>query len=111
MFIFRPLFWFKKQKKRYNKNNIDNYLDNDFLDCNDGYVLVNRKCIKYSFKATYQTKADNEKVTLINYIPNKITEMVVDGIQVKEKQNKFYTFPLSGNHIVYIIINITNWPL
>ena len=44
----------------------------------------------------------------MDYIPNKITEMVVDGIQVKEKQNNFYTFPLSGNHIVYIIINITN---
>ena len=44
----------------------------------------------------------------MNYIPNKITEMVVDGIQVKEKQNIFYTFPLSGNHIMYILINITN---
>ena len=100
--LFFGIFFGLRGKKR------DNNLDNDFLDCNDGYVLVNRKCIKYSFKATYQTKADNEKVTLINYIPNKITEMVVDGIQVKEKQNKFYTFPLSGNHIIYIIINITN---
>ena len=34
--------------------------------------------------------------------------MVVDGIQIKEKQNIFYTFPLSGNHIVYILLNITN---
>ena len=36
----------------------------------------------------------------MNYIPNNITEMVVDGILVKEKQNKFYTFHLSGNHII-----------
>ena len=44
----------------------------------------------------------------MNYLPNKITEMVVDSIQVKEDKNNFYTFPLSGTHTVYILINITN---
>ena len=44
----------------------------------------------------------------MNYIPNNITEMIVDGIQVKEKQNTFYIFPSSGNHIVYTLININN---
>jgi len=34
--------------------------------------------------------------------------MVVDGIQVKEDKNNFYSFPLSGTHTVYIFINITN---
>ena len=91
-----------------NDNNNENNLDNDSLDNNDNSVLVNGKQIKYSFKATYQTKKDNEKIKLMNYIPNKITEMVVDGIQVKEVQDNFYTFPLSGNHTVYILINITN---
>ena len=44
----------------------------------------------------------------MNYIPNKITEMVVDGIEVNEGNDNFYTFPLSGNHTVYFLINITN---
>ena len=44
----------------------------------------------------------------MNYIPNKITEMVIDGIQVKEGQDNFYTFPSRGNHTVYILINVTN---
>ena len=97
-----------KKRDKNNENSIDNNLDNDFLDCNNGSVLVNGRQIKYSFKATYQTKSDNEKIKLMNYIPNKITEMIVDGIQVKEKQNIFYTVPLSGSHTIYILINITN---
>ena len=105
-FIFRHFFWFKNQKKRH--NNIDNNIDNDFLDYNNGSVFVNGKQRKYSFKATYQTKENNEKIKLMNYIPNKITEMVVDGIEVNEGNDNFYTFPLSGNHTVYILINITN---
>jgi len=104
--LFFGIFFGLKSKKR--EKNIDNNLDNEFLNCNDDYILVNGRCIKYSFKATYQIKADNENVKLMDYIPNKITEMVVDGIQVKEKENRFYSFPLSGNHIVYILINITN---
>ena len=107
--LFLGIYFGLKSKKRdNNKNNIDNNLDNDFLDCNDDSVLVNGKCIKYSFKATYQTKTNNEKNKLMNYIPNKITEMVIDGIQVKEGQDNFYTFPSRGNHTVYILINVTN---
>ena len=107
LILFLGIFFGLKIKKR--DNNIDNNnLDNELLNCDDGYVLANGKCIKYSFKATYQTKSDNAKIKLMNYIPNKMTEMIVDGFQVKEKQNNFYTFPLSGNHIVYILINITN---
>ena len=36
--------------------------------------------------------------------------MIIDGNQVDEeqKQNNFYTFPLSGNHTVCILIEITN---
>ena len=106
LILFFGIFYGLRSKKR--EKNIDNNFDNGFLNCNDGYVLVNGRCIKYSFKATYQTKADNENVKLIYYIPNKITEMIADDIQIKEKQDRFYTFPLSGNHTVYILINITN---
>ena len=44
----------------------------------------------------------------MRYIPNKKTEMIADSIQVKGEKNNFYTFPLSGNHTIYIIININN---
>jgi len=106
LILFFGIYFGLKIKKR--NNNIDNNLDNDILDYNNGSVLVNEKQIKYSFKATYQTKENNEKIKLMNYIPNKITEMIIDGIQVKEKENIFYIFPLCGNHTVYILINITN---
>lgn len=52
-FIFRHFFGLRIEKRH---NNIDNNLDNDFLDYNNGSVFVNGKLIKYSFKATYQTK-------------------------------------------------------
>ena len=106
LILFLGIFFGLRIKKRH--NNVDNNLDNDFLDYNNGSILVNGKQIKYSFKATYQTKKDNEKIKLMNYIPNKITEMVVDGIEVNEGNDNFYTFPLSGNHTVYFLINITN---
>ena len=49
-------------------------------------ILVNGKCIKYSFKATFETKNNSEKIWIMRYIPNKITEMVVDGIQEKGRK-------------------------
>ena len=110
LILFLGIFFGLRIKKRHNNidNNLDNNLDNDFLDYNNGSVFVNGKLIKYSFKATYQTKKNNEKIKLMNYIPNKITEMVIDGIEVNKGKDNFYTFPLSGNHTVYILINITN---
>ena len=109
LILFLGIFFGLRIKNRH--NNIDNNLDNDFLDYNNGSVFVNGKQIKYSFKATYQTKAKNEKIKLMNYIPNKINEMVVDGIELNEGKDNFYIFPLSGNHTVYILINITNCTL
>jgi len=46
----------------------------------------------------------------MNYMPNTITEMIVDGIQENEekKQNNSYTFHSNGKHIVCILINMTN---
>ena len=54
LILFLGIFFGLRIKKRH--NNIDNNLDNDFLDYNNGSILVNGKQIKYSFKATYQTK-------------------------------------------------------
>ena len=88
LILFFGTYFGLKIKKR--NNNIDNNLDNDFLDSNDDSILVNGKQIKYSFKATYQTKKENE---IMNYLPNKINEMVVDGIQIKEGKDNFFTFP------------------
>jgi len=90
-------------------NYIDNNLDTSALD--DNYIL-DTECAnkKYSFKAIYHTNSDYENVTLINYLPNKIEDMIVDGFEVneEEKQNNWYNFLSKGNHIVCILINITN---
>jgi uncharacterized BrkB/YihY/UPF0761 family membrane protein len=58
LILFFGIFVGLRGKKKL--NNIDNNLDNNLLDCNNGYILVNGKCIKYLFTATYQAKADNE---------------------------------------------------
>ena len=73
LILFLGIFFGLRIKTRHNNinNNLENNLDNDFLDYNNGSILVNGKQIKYSFKATYQTKKDNEKIKLMNYIPNK----------------------------------------
>ena len=65
---------------------------------------------KYSFKANYHTNQYYENVKLMNYIPDRIIDMIVDGIQVNEGQyqNNWYTFHSSGNHIVCILIDITH---
>ena len=73
---------------------------------NLGYELVCGRCIKYSFKTTYETKSDNEYITLINELPNNIIEMTVDGKNEQPSQN--FKFPFSGRHIVYMLINMTN---
>ena len=73
LILFLGIFFGLRIKTRHNNinNNLENNLDNDFLDYNNGSILVNGKQIKYSFKSTYQTKKDNEKIKLMNYIPNK----------------------------------------
>ena len=86
-------------------------LDTKVLDSNNSYIL-DSECInkKYSFKTIYYINSSNETVKLMNYMPNKIINMIVDGIEENEekKQNNSYTFSSSGKHIVCILINITN---
>ena len=81
-------------------------INKECINCNQGYDLVNKKCIKYSFKAVYKSDFDNENIKLIDTLPTDIIEMTVDGIKVEPSKN--YTFLLSGNHIVHILIDITN---
>ena len=63
-------------------NNIDNNLDTRAL-----YYKLDPECMnkKYSFKAIYHSNSDYENITLMNYLTNKIEDMIVDGIQVNEE--------------------------
>ena len=58
----------------------------------------------------YYTNSNNEYIKLMNYLPNIIEDMIVDGIEDNEEiiHNNWYSFHSSGNHIVCILINITN---
>ena len=69
-----------------NSIKIENYSDNDInssdlkckkedenclicnldecISCNPGYDLINKTCIKYSFKAIYKSESDNENINL-----------------------------------------------
>ncbi len=81
-------------------------INKECINCNPGYDLFNKKCIKYSFKAIYKTVFNNENLELINTLPTDIIEMTVDGI--REEPSKNYIFPSSGNHTVHILLDITN---
>ena len=77
------------------------------IDCDLGYKLYEGECIiNYSFKAIYATKKRKENIYLINYIPNDIIEMVVDGKEVKPCKN--FTFEDKGKHIIYVLIDISS---
>ena len=111
-----------------NSIKIENYSDNDIIsndlklikedencliynldeciNCNPGYYLINKTCIKYSFKAIYKSESDNENITLINNLPTDIIEMIVDGEIANP--SKYYLFPFKGNHTIHILLNITN---
>ena len=68
---------------------------NKCLECSFEYKLSEGECIiNYSFKAIYATKKINENIKLINNIPNDITEMIIDGKEVKPCNN--FTFKSKG---------------
>ena len=58
----------------------------------------------YSFKAIYSTSSDNQLVSLINetYIKD-IIEISLDNEKIPISST--YTFPNSGNHTLYFIMN------
>ena len=79
-----------------NINNIDNNIDytlessivniiDSNLDIRISYYILDPKCMnkRYSFKAIYQTDSENENIAFMNYIPNKIINMIVDSIVLK----------------------------
>ena len=77
--------------------------------CNEGYILINGHCIldSYSFKAVYETKSENETVTLINYLyKGFIIKIEIDKEKISEPNN-IYTFNATGEHIVYILFDFT----
>ena len=73
--------------------------------CNPGDKLQDGKClINHSFKAVYHTDSDNEKVTLFS-LPNEVvTEVIIDDQKLEKISS--YTFPKSGDHTVYVLIDM-----
>ena len=77
--------------------------------CKPMYNLSDGLCEpNYSIKSIYITKIENEEVKLINELFLKyIKEITINNTKVSiEKES--YTFPLPGNHIVYILIDISS---
>ena len=80
---------------------------NKCIKCNLGYKLMNGICIlNYSFKAIFYSYRNNETVKLLNNLSASIIEMYVDENKIQPKS--FYTFPLSGNHLIHILMNTDN---
>ena len=74
-------------------------------ECNPGDKLQDGKCVlNHSFKAIYNTKSPNEKVTLFNLPKEIVTEMIIDGNKVDPTSS--YSFPESGDHTVYALIDM-----
>ena len=87
-----------------NNKHLD-YINKIILNYNDNYKLTNLEK-KYSFKGIYESK-ENDNVILINRkYKNIIKEMEIDEEEIIPTTN--YTFKTSGNHTIYILINITN---
>jgi len=80
------------------------------LPINTGYKKEIKKRIlseiidSYSFKAIYSTSSDNQVVTLFNETYTKdIIEISLDNEKIPISST--YTFPNSGNHTLYFIMN------
>ena len=70
-------------------------------ECNEGYVLNSEgKCIKnFHILAKYKTTYENEYVKFMAFI--SILNMTINGTVINNPKNS-YTFPLPGEHLVYI---------
>ena len=76
------------------------------LKCSLGYKLLEGEClINYSFKAIYATNKRNENINLVNNLPNDIEEMIIDGKEVKPCKN--FTFESKGQHIIYVLVDLS----
>ena len=73
-------------------------------ECNEGYFLNSEgKCIiDFHLIAKYKTTTKNEFVTLIYYY---ILNMTINGTVINNPQY-YYTFPLPGEHLIYIKFSI-----
>jgi surface protein len=71
--------------------------------CNYGFVLSEGKClIHYSFKASYNTREDNQTIDLINFSTNDIKEIYLDNEIIEPSKN--YTFKSKGVHKLYVLL-------
>ena len=85
------------EKEKCMKCDVDK---NECIACNEGYRLLNGKCISYSIKAIYNATSINETIYLINKIYFKnITNMIIDGNETKPCIS--YIFSKPGNHKVF----------
>jgi surface protein len=76
--------------------------------CNVGYELEDGICkVNFSFKATYETNGEKEEIILLNDIYREnIIEIIIDKINVSSCSK--YSFDQSGEHQVYIKMNLEN---
>lgn len=76
--------------------------------CNAGYNLIDGKCIlNNSIQLVFHSENSNEKIKIIN----PIFEQYIIGMQINNENIKpcsEYVFPSEGNHIIYLLMNITN---
>ena len=78
-------------------------------ECNEGYSLNSQgKCINnyYHMFAKYRTTKENEYVKLMAY--SGIIKMTINGTVVSNPRN-YYTFPLPGEHSIYIRFSSVNF--
>ena len=90
------------EKEKCMKCDIDK---NECIACNEGYRLLNGKCLSYSFKAIYNITSIEKPISLINnYFSKNITYMIIDGNETKPCSE--YVFPKPGKHKVFFFFDI-----
>ena len=80
--------------------------DDDECEIDNGYILINGNCEKYSFEAIYNSEIENKSIKLMNILPSDIITMIVDNKRVIP--SKEYIFNSIGPHKVNILMDISN---
>ena len=90
------------EKEKCMKCDIDK---NECIACNEGYRLLNGKCLSYSFKAIYNITSIEKPTYLIsNYLSKNITYMIIDGNETKPCSE--YVFSTPGSHKLFFFFDI-----
>jgi surface protein len=88
----------KEKCRKCNKNKSES------IACNEGYKLINGKCIYYSFKAIYNITYKSNFVLINDGYLKNIIYMIIDGKQVEPCSK--YTFQKIGIHKVSFFFDI-----